>query len=182
MMRWFVDKALLLLLVLAVAVPAWAQDPDPARADTVTEDTLEDDENLAPRVEDLSGIDQILEGDEEVLAGGGYTYDPGDRRDPFISPFRRQVELPRGPRPEGKAGLLIEELSLTGIFETPKGTLAQVRGGSKDKSYLIQSGDQLYDGDVVSVRLDEVVFKQQVNDPAAIKPFREVVKRLNEKK
>ena len=30
-------------------------------------------------------IDQILEGEEEVLSGSGFTYDPGNRRDPFKS-------------------------------------------------------------------------------------------------
>ncbi len=181
MMRWVLEKTLILTLALGVGASAWAQDTDPARADSPARDASAD-EDLAPPVNDLNEIDQILEEDDEVLAGGGYTYDPGDRRDPFVSPLLRQIQLPRGPRPEGKAGLLIEELSLTGIFETPDGVLAQVRGGTKDKSYLLQDGDQLYDGDVVSVQLDEVVFKQIVNDPAAIKPFREVVKRLNEKK
>lgn len=182
-MRWFANTALAcLFLLLFAGLPAVAQEADPGRTETLEEEDIPVEDLAPPLDEDLDEIDQILEEDEEVLAGGGYTYDPGDRRDPFISPFRRQVALPRGPRPEGKAGLLIEEISLTGIFETPEGVLAQVRGGSKDKSYLLQEGDQLYDGDVVSVRLGEVVFKQIVNDPAAIKPFREVVKRLNEKK
>jgi hypothetical protein len=43
---------------------------------------------------------------------------------------------------------------------------------------LLKGGDQLFDGDVVTISRDEVVFKQVVADPAASKPFREVVKSL----
>ena len=50
-------------------------------------------------------------------------------------------------------------------------------------SYLVRAGDQLFDGEVVEIRfkkdeLAEVVFKQGVSDAAAIKPFREVVKKV----
>jgi hypothetical protein len=130
---------------------------------------------------DLGNIDQILEGDEEVLAGNnGFTYDPGNRRDPFksllIAPDRPEF---RGPRPEGIPGLLIDEIDLKGIFRTARGYVAQVSAANQKKSYLLKDGDQLYDGDVVSIGKSEVVFKQIVQDPTALKPFREVVKSLN---
>ena len=129
---------------------------------------------------DLGDIDQILEGEEEVLSGSGFSYDPGNRRDPFKSllagPDRPEF---RGPRPEGIAGLLIDEIDLTGIFRTSKGFVAQVVAANQKKSYLLKEGDQLYDGDVVSINHNEVVFKQVVQDPTALKPFREVVKSLN---
>ena len=57
--------------------------------------------------------------------------------------------------------------------------MAQVQAGNKQKSFLLKEGDQLFDGDVVSIAKDEVVFKQIVQDPTALKPFREVVKKLN---
>jgi len=129
---------------------------------------------------DLGGIDQILEGEEEVLSGSGFSYDPGNRRDPFKSllagPDRPEF---RGQRPEGIPGLLIDEIDLTGIFRTSKGYVAQVVAANQKKSYLLKEGDQLYDGDVVSINHNEVVFKQVVQDPTALKPFREVVKSLN---
>jgi hypothetical protein len=129
---------------------------------------------------DMGNIDQILEGDEEVLAGAnGFTYDPGNRRDPFksllIAPDRPEF---RGPRPEGIPGLLIDEIDLKGIFRTARGYVAQVNASNQKKSYLLKEGDQLYDGDVVSIGKNEVVFKQIVQDPSALKPFREIVKSL----
>lgn len=129
---------------------------------------------------DLGNIDEILQGEEEVLSGSGFSYDPGNRRDPFKSllaaPDRPEF---RGPRPEGVPGLLIDEIDLTGIFHTSKGFVAQVVAANQKKSYLLKEGDQLYDGDVVSINKNEVVFKQVVQDPTALKPFREVVKSLN---
>jgi Tfp pilus assembly protein PilP len=131
---------------------------------------------------DMGNIDQILEGDEEVLAGNTFTYDPGNRRDPFksllIAPDRPEF---RGPRPEGVPGLLIDEIDLKGIFRTARGYVAQVNAANQKKSYLLKEGDQLYDGDVVSIGKSEVVFKQIVQDPTALKPFREIVKSLNPK-
>lgn len=122
----------------------------------------------------------LLADEEMMFLGEGYIYDPGDRRDPFKSLLivRERVAM-RGPRPEGVPGLLIEEIDLTGIIITPSGPFAQVKSTQEDKSYLLREGDQLYDGDVVSIAASELTFKQIVDDPTAVKPFREVVKKLN---
>jgi hypothetical protein len=129
---------------------------------------------------DTGNIDEILQGEEEVLSGSGFSYDPGNRRDPFKSLLAKSdTPALHGPRPEGVPGLLIEEIDLTGIFRTSKGFVAQVVASNQKKSYLLKDGDQLYDGDVVSINKNEVVFKQIVQDPTALKPFREVVKSLN---
>ena len=83
-----------------------------------------------------------------------------------------------GPRPEGVAGLLIDEIDLKRIVRTARGLVAQVL--SRDsRSYLLKQGDQLFDGDVVVIQPKEVVFKQVINDPAASRPFREVVTTLD---
>lgn len=128
----------------------------------------------------LDKIQEILQGEEEVYLDTGYTYDPGDRRDPFKSLLsQQQVDLPRGQRPEGIPGLLIDEITLTGVIQTAQGFIAQVQAADKEKSFLLKVGDQLYDGDVVSISKGEVVFKKIVNDPTRLKPFMEVVKKLN---
>ena len=155
---------LLLLAPLGTSAPLSAQE---------TEATSSDDE-----AQEL--LDQLLEEDEFTLTGEGYTYDPGDRRDPFKSLLVvRQGREVRGPRPEGIPGLLIDEIDLTGVFVTPEGPVAQVQSTQGEMSHLLHEGDQLYDGDVVTIGTNEVVFKQIVDDPTAVKPFREVVKKLN---
>jgi len=63
---------------------------------------------------------------------------------------------------------------------TPAGPAAQVQAASDQISYLLRPGDQLWDGDVVDVTVGEIVFKQSVDDPTALKPFREVTMRLYE--
>jgi Tfp pilus assembly protein PilP len=132
---------------------------------------------------ELDDIDQLLEGEEEILAGEGFSYDPAGRRDPFKSLLAASetVEL-RGPRPEGIPGLLIDEIVITGTFRTDAGYVAQVQSAESQKSFLLKQGDQLYDGDVVRISGNEIVFKQIVQDPTALKPFREVVKTLNPEK
>lgn len=168
--------------------PAWAQDTPPQEREQ-EQPQGEDAEGgelrsrqegalEAPEVED---IDAILRGEEEIFGAiEGYAYDPGDRRDPFRSLLvnREEPEL-RGPRPEGVPGLLIDEVNLVGILKTPKGYIAQVQAADREKSYLLREGEQLYDGEVVSIDENEVVFKQEVRDPTAVKPFRERVKILN---
>jgi hypothetical protein len=129
---------------------------------------------------ETTSVDAILAGEEDVLSGSTYSYDPGSRRDPFRSLLIAKGKAERkGALPEGIPGLLIEEIDLTGIFRTSRGFVAQVLASNKEKSYLIREGDQLYDGDVVSITQQEVVFKQIVSDPTVIKPFREVIKKLS---
>ena len=162
-----------LILVGLLMVPAVrGQETEDQQESTAEFDTGE--------VDDMADIDAILEGEEALLSGAEFSYDPGDRRDPFRS-LLATVERPalRGPRPEGIPGLLIDEVDLTGILHTSEGWVVQVRAADTGRSELLRVGDQLYDGDVVSIGPDEIVFKQIVNDPTALKPFREVVKKLN---
>lgn len=160
------------LILCGLAASSLAQPPQPPAAPSPAAPGV-----LSP-VPDTGDIDEILEGEEEVLSGGGgFSYDPGNRRDPFKSLLTGTEKVDRGPRPEGIPGLMIDEIDLLGIWRTPKGYVAQVR--ASNKSYLLREGDQLFDGDVVSIAKGEVVFKQQVQDPTALKPFREVVKSMN---
>lgn len=172
--------ALALLLFSGLSVFALAQAPPPPPPPSETPAASAEGGVIGGEPSpDTGGIDEILEGEEEVLSGsGGFSYDPGNRRDPFKS-LLVGTENPtiRGPRPEGIPGLLIDEIDLLGIWRTPRGYVAQVK--ASNKSYLLREGDQLFDGDVVNIHKDEVVFKQQVQDPTALKPFREVVKSLN---
>lgn len=164
----------LCLLGLLLPVPVvFGQDGDPSAEDAATDNpfTAESDEE----------IDALLEGDESLFSGTeSYTYEPAGRRDPFRSLIRTsETTVPEGPRPEGIPGLLIDEVTLIGILRTPDGYVAQVQAADQQKSYLIREGDELFDGEVVSVDRGEVVFRQRVQDPAALKPFRDLVKTLS---
>lgn len=168
--------ALLLLLSLGAAPAVTSAQEEPVSPAQEEPEILSED----PAGEDYQDIDELLQGESEVLAGEGYSYDPESRRDPFKSLLAAtQVSEVRGPRPEGIPGLLVDEVMVSGIFRTNQGYVAQVQSAEREKSFLLKEGDQLYDGDVVRITDDEIVFKQIVQDPTALKPFREVVKTLS---
>jgi Tfp pilus assembly protein PilP len=161
--------ALLLVLASAVAAaqaPAAAPAPQPTKPAGV----------IAPVPE--SPGQSMIEGEESALAGRAYSYDPAGRRDPFRSLLVREQNKGGLERPPGIAGISIDDLVVHGIWKTKAGYVAQIRA-TDNKSYLIRSGDLLYDGEVVRVGPNEVVFRQNVNDPQSVKPFREVTKQLN---
>ena len=121
---------------------------------------------------------RILELDESSQAGRTYTYDAAGRRDPFRSLLIRTENRGRAQRPPGIAGIAIDDLQLQGIWKTKAGYVAQIRG-TDNKSYLIRAGDLLYDGEVTRIAPNEVSFRQNLNDPQSVKPFRDVTKQLN---
>lgn len=168
-----ISLAVILLLGLSVvSAQEQAASDEPTAEEPLT--TFTTDENRT------ADVDEILMDDAAMMAGEGYYYDPGGRRDPFRSLLEARDRLEfRGPRPEGIPGLLIDEIDITGIYVTTDGPVAQVAAADQEKSYLLRVGDQLYDGDVISISANEAVFKQIVDDPTALKPFREVSKKLN---
>ena len=158
-------KALILTAaLLAAASPLWAQvTPVPTPA---------------PETPIESPGQAMLESDESAMAGRSYTYDPAGRRDPFRSLLSRPDNRNLGQRPPGIAGISIDDVVVQGIWKTRSGYIAQVRG-TDNKSYLLRSGDLLYDGEVTRVAPNEVTFRQNLNDPQSVKPFRDVTKQLN---
>lgn len=120
----------------------------------------------------------LIEQDESAMSGRAYTYDPAGRRDPFRSLLVREQSRGGAERPPGIAGISIDDLVVHGIWKTKAGYVAQIRA-TDNKSYLIRAGDLLYDGEVTRVGPNEVSFRQNLNDPQSVKPFREVTKQLN---
>jgi Tfp pilus assembly protein PilP len=108
-----------------------------------------------------------------------YSYDPGGRRDPFVSLLSRgaDVTLDRDMRPEGREGVGISEVSVRGIVRTRNAFVAMVQGPD-NKTYIIHTGDKMLDGVVKAITVDSVVFAQNVNDPLSLVKQREVRKML----
>ncbi|BCW94281.1 MAG: hypothetical protein KatS3mg007_2175 [Thermoanaerobaculum sp.] len=135
----------------------------------------------APRPEekpiDTSTVERILAGEEEVAAGGGFTYDPAGRRDPFRSLLKGRSREEMGERPPGLPGMGVEEIRLQGIIKLPEGYVALIQG-TDNMSYLIKPGTVLYDGTVEKIEPGKVTFKVNVADPRSLKPYREVVRTL----
>ncbi len=150
----------------------------------------------------FSGFSQTKENDEQVLKENEvvipYSYQPKSKRDPFISPFDLEV-LKGGKKKKvpGIAGMSIDEIVLQGIIKSKKRGYEALVLGSDNKVYWIKPGDKLYDGEVLEIGMgkkspDEisspveigkvfgyVVFRQYVNDPNLIKPYKDVKKYLD---
>ena len=149
--------------VFAAATAAQTPSADPAKPAGDTADT----------------INRIMQDNEAMLSGRGFTYDPAGRRDPFRSLVDALNSAQRGPRPRGIAGMLISEVDLVGIVQKGHAGIAFFNG-SDNKGYFLKVGDQLYDGKITRIdrKTGSVVFRQDVNDPRSIKPYRDVTKRL----
>ncbi|HHQ48126.1 MAG TPA: hypothetical protein ENK19_04500 [Acidobacteria bacterium] len=175
----------LLVVLPAGSRPALAQQspPSPKKAKSGAKQPAEAaKESVLPSGNvDVSKIDQILRGEEKVFEGQKFSYDPAGRRDPFVSLTRGlQEERKTKERPPGLAGMAIDELTLEGIIETSSGTIAIAQGRDK-LSYILRPGTKLYDGEVKKIERHKIIFEQQVNDPKALKPTREVVREIAEK-
>jgi Tfp pilus assembly protein PilP len=121
------------------------------------------------------------------LEAGGFAYNSGGRRDPFVS-LQRPVAADRGPktRKPGMEGFLIQEIALKGIVRTSGAGIGVANRpghiamflGADGKSYFVTTGQRLYDGQVVGVDATSVTFRQEVTDPLSPVKTREVRKSL----
>jgi len=178
--RWWIAWLLTATLTVLGAARVGAQeDEDQGGSDqseaAQSEGVLDLDEDV-----DVSGIEEILRGEQEVLQGDVFSYDPAGRRDPFrslLDGFEDEEAGKAKVRPPGLPGMMIEELKVEGILETPSGMLAFVQGRD-NQSYIIRPGTKLYNGEVKEILPGKVVFKQQVNDPKQTRPYDEVVREL----
>lgn len=174
---WWMAAAAL-IAVAGWTAPAHAQEAKPAagaNADAAAKAQAE-----AQQKEGQQTVETILRQQEDILAGRQFSYDPGGRRDPFRSLLEEVALRRKGPRPRGVAGMLVSELELTGIVRDSSGGNIAVVMGSDNKGYFLHVGDEIYDGSVLTVdpTAGTVTFRQQVDDPRLIKPYRDVVKRL----
>jgi hypothetical protein len=86
----------------------------------------------------------------------------------------------QGPRPTGIAGMAVDDLDLTGVVQTGDGeAMAQVTG-SDGKGYVLHVGDQVYNATVIAIDAERgtVTFRESVDDPRLIKPYRDRLLRL----
>jgi len=102
-------------------------------------------------------------------------YSMTGKRDPFISPV---VNRSSGSGcSTGKKCLDIEQIALHGVVKSDNGMIAVVTNGL-NKAYFLRENDPVFNGYVVKITVDSIVFKQTVQDRLG-KPFtKDVVKRI----
>jgi Tfp pilus assembly protein PilP len=112
----------------------------------------------------------------EAASQGAYSYDPENRRDPFLSLLGRGNDPhSTSARPSGVPGLLISDVTVKGILRDRAGFVAMIQGPDS-KTHIVRTGDKLFDGKVKAITQDKVIFSQDVNDPLSIVKQREIPK------
>ena len=105
------------------------------------------------------------------------TYSANGRRDPFVSPVVSQSAVGSGCS-TGKRCLAVDQISLKGVVRSETGMIAVVVN-ALDKAYFLRENDPVFDGYVLKITGDSIVFKETVQDKLG-KPFtKEVTKKLN---
>jgi hypothetical protein len=102
-------------------------------------------------------------------------YSMTGKRDPFISPV---VNRQGGSGcSTGKKCLDIEQIAVRGVVKSDNGMIAVVTNGL-NKAYFLRENDPVFNGYVVKITGDSVVFKETFQDRLG-KPFtRDVVKKI----
>ncbi|PWT92479.1 MAG: hypothetical protein C5B54_03425, partial [Acidobacteria bacterium] len=105
-----------------------------------------------------------------------YSYDPAGRRDPFAS-------LIGGVKGRGKTApagaLTVTDSTVVGITKSANGFTAIIMGSDR-KARFMHVGDKLYDGEIIGIEADKVVFRQDITEELPTAPglrSKEVVKR-----
>lgn len=65
------------------------------------------------------------------------------------------------PAPKPTTALLLSEANVTGIFRTPRGYAAMVEAKPIKLSYVIYPGETFYDGMLVAIEEDRLVFRKE---------------------
>ena len=110
-----------------------------------------------------------------------YPYRARGRRDPFGLPRPPAPLPPASPaavRPRGLKGQRVSELKLVGLVEAG-GEYTALATGRRDRSFLLKKGDRLFDGRVLEIGGDGVVFSERVEGDDAGKRTRRVVRKLH---
>lgn len=108
---------------------------------------------------------------------GEYVYQPLGRRDPFVSLIKGSSK--RLKKKPGLAGFAIDEIILEGIVEARGRHFALVKGPGQGRPYRLEVGTQVYDGEVIKIDKNTVVFKRILTVAMGGTKIKLVEKKLN---
>ena len=130
-----------------------------AQTTTKDQEPQETDKKEPESIETSVPEEPALVGTEDEITTGDFLYKPKGRRDPFWNLLQgKSIKVQREQR-EGIAGMLIEELELEGIL-FKSGTYIALFKGPDGKPYDVKVGDSVYDGEVIKIDSNTVVFKR----------------------
>lgn len=124
-------------------------------------------------------VETILAEQRLLLSGQNFVYHAEGRRDPFRSLLavrRREIAAPE-LRPAGLSGFLISEITIVATASYQGRWQAMIMGRDR-RTYFVRVGDVLYDGRIVEIAGEEVIFEQEVEDLLGARSKLRVSKRL----
>jgi Tfp pilus assembly protein PilP len=98
------------------------------------------------------------------------------RRDPFVSPVVNHSMIGSGCS-TGKRCLAIDQINLKGVVKADSGMIAVVVN-SLNKAYFLRENDPVFNGFVVKITGDSIIFKETVQDRLGKPSMREVTKKI----
>ena len=98
------------------------------------------------------------------------------RRDPFVSPVVNRSMLGSGCS-TGKRCLAIDQINLKGVVKADSGMIAVVVN-TLNKAYFLRENDPVFNGYVVKITGDSIIFKETVQDRLGKSFTREVTKKI----
>ena len=102
-----------------------------------------------------------------------------ERRDPFVSPIVRAKVTSGSPcSGGGKKCLAPDRLVLRGIVDTVDGRIAVVESTGGKLSYFLRENDPVFNGYVVRITEDSVVFRENTQDNLGRASTREVTRKI----
>ena len=115
---------------------------------------------------------------DDTPADGATTSRGSHKRDPFVSPIRSGPVAMASACTAGKRCLVIDQIVLRGVVRTATGMIAVV-ANSMNKAYFLRENDPVFNGYVIRITPDSVVFKENTRDAIGHQATREVVKKVN---
>jgi Tfp pilus assembly protein PilP len=112
---------------------------------------------------------------EKAAKPGEKKWSMTGKRDPFFSPVVQQVSA--SGCSTGKKCLEIGQINLRGVVKSEDGFIAVVTN-SLNKAYFLREKDPVFNGYVVRITGDAVVFQETVQDKLGKPLTREVTKRI----
>jgi Tfp pilus assembly protein PilP len=111
------------------------------------------------------------------IPAAGEAQTPAGKRDPFVSPLGARAAGPASTCTTGKRCLVIGQVTLKGVVRSESGMIAVVENAAR-RVYFLRENEPVFDGQVVRITGDSIVFRESVSDGRGKVTHRDVVKRL----
>ena len=98
------------------------------------------------------------------------------RRDPFVSPVVNRSMVGSGCS-TGKKCLAVDQINLKGVIRAESGMIAVVVN-AMNKAYFLRENDPVFNGYVVRITGDSIIFKETMQDKLGKNFTREVTKKI----